>query len=115
MAWTRANLATVMSLLLLGAVRLGLESGRSHVEFTDQPPAQTLRVRGAADRIDPNTASAASMVRLSGIGPARASAIIEYRNSHGPGAFKTADDLTRIRGIGPGTIHRIAPDLSLPQ
>ena len=55
------------------------------------------------------------MLRLSGIGPARAGAIIEYRDAHGPNAFRTVADLTRVRGIGPGTIHRIAPDLSLPK
>ena len=113
--WTRADLAAVMSLLLLGAIWLGWESAQPRIEFANQPPSQDQRVSAATDRIDPNTASAASMLRLGGIGPARAGAIIEYRNSHGPKAFKTVDDLTRIRGIGPGTIHRITPDLSLPE
>jgi competence ComEA-like helix-hairpin-helix protein len=102
-------------LLIAGAVLIGWQSRRPRLVFTDQPPAQTQRVRQATDRIDPNTASAASMVRLSGIGPTRAASIIEYRDSHGPESFKTADDLDMIRGIGPGTIRRIAPDLSLPQ
>ena len=55
------------------------------------------------------------MLRLRGIGPARAGAIIEYRDSHGPNAFRTATDLIRVNGIGPGTIHGIATDLSLPK
>jgi len=115
LAWTRADLAAVMFLLLVGAIWLGWESGRPRIEFTGQPPAETQRVRAARDRIDPNTASAASMLRLRGIGPARAGAIIEYRDSHGPNVFRTVDDLAEINGIGPGTIHGIAPDLSLPK
>ena len=104
-----------MSLLLPGLTWLGWESARPRIEFADQPPAETRRVSDATDRIDPNTASEASMLRLSGIGPARARAIVEYRRSHGPNAFRTAGDLIGVRGIGPGTIHRIEPDLSLPK
>jgi len=115
LAWTPADLAAVMFLLLLGAVWLGWRAARPRIEFADQPQAETQRVRAATDRIDPNTASEASMLRLGGIGPARAGAIIKYRKDHGPNAFRTAADLTRIHGIGPGTIHRIAPDLSLPK
>ncbi|MDP6543035.1 MAG: helix-hairpin-helix domain-containing protein [Phycisphaerae bacterium] len=115
LAWTRADLAAIIFLLLPGAIWLGWKSAQPRIGFTDQPPAETQRVRAATDRIDPNTASAVSMLRLRGIGPSRAKAIIEYRNSHGPNAFGTVGDLTRIRGIGPGTVHRIAPDLSLPR
>jgi len=105
----------MMSLLLLGAVWLGWQSAQPRIEFGDQPPAEDHRVRAATDKIDPNTASAASMLRLRGIGPAKAGEIIKYRDSHGPNAFGTVADLTRVRGIGPGTLHRIAPDLSLPK
>jgi len=115
LVWTRADLAAVMFLLLLGAIWLTWESAQPRIEFADQPLAKSQRVRAATDRIDPNTASAASMRRLGGIGPARAGAIIEYRSSHGPNAFRTAADLAGVHGIGPGTIHRIAPDLSLPK
>jgi competence protein ComEA len=108
-------LAAVVSLLLLGAIWLGWQSAQPRIEFADQPHAETQRVRAATDRIDPNTASEASMLRLGGIGPARAGAIIEFRKNHGPNAFRTVADLTSVRGIGPGTIHRIAPDLSLPK
>ena len=115
MEWTRADMAAVIGLLLVWAVLLGWESARQRIEFADQPPADSQRVRAVTDRIDPNTASAVSMLRLRGIGPARAGAIIEYRSSHGPNAFRTATDLTAVRGIGPGTVHRMAPDLSLPK
>jgi competence ComEA-like helix-hairpin-helix protein len=108
-------MVVMLSLLLIGTVWIAWEVTRARVEFTDQPLAEIQRVRQATERIDPNTASQASMLRLHGIGPARARAIIEYRNAHGPDAFRSIEDLTRIRGIGPGTIRRIASDLSLPK
>jgi competence protein ComEA len=90
-------------------------STRSRIEFTDQPIAQMQRVMSAADRIDPNKASAASMVRLRGIGTKRAQAIIDFREKHRDEPFKTPNDLTKINGIGLGTVRGIASYLSLPE
>jgi competence protein ComEA len=46
-----------------------------------------------------NTADAESIAReLNGIGLARAQAIVEYRNEFG--AFDTAEELVKVRGIG---------------
>jgi competence protein ComEA len=42
--------------------------------------------------VDINTADAGTLAReLNGVGPARAQAIVAYRNEHGP--FKSVDDL----------------------
>jgi competence protein ComEA len=58
-----------------------------------------------AQGVDLNTADAATLSReLSGIGEARARAIIEHRQRHGP--FRSVDELALIRGIGPKTIER---------
>ena len=57
-------------------------------------------------RINPNTALAASLVRLPNIGPRRAEAIIDYRENAGKGPiFESADDLQKIKGIGPKTVE----------
>jgi competence ComEA-like helix-hairpin-helix protein len=60
------------------------------------------------EKINPNDASAASLKRLPGIGPARAGAIVTYRedfaeNEDGP-AFQDANDLRNVKGIGPKMI-----------
>ena len=60
-------------------------------------------------RINPNQASAASLVRLPGIGIVRAGAIVSYRRNHSDGtAFENSDDLQKIRGIGPKTAEAIS-------
>ena len=46
-----------------------------------------------------NTADAQTLaVALDGVGAARAKAIVEYREAHGP--FRSVDDLAQVKGIG---------------
>jgi competence ComEA-like helix-hairpin-helix protein len=66
------------------------------------------------DTINPNTAPKESLVRLPGIGPARAMAIVDYRDAHskeGP-AFRTPADLDAIAGLGPKTVEKMMPWIS---
>ncbi len=48
--------------------------------------------------IDLNTATAAQLMALAGVGPKRAEAILKYRDKKG---FRRVRDLLKIRGIGP--------------
>ncbi|MGD0596720.1 MAG: helix-hairpin-helix domain-containing protein [Sedimentisphaerales bacterium] len=59
-------------------------------------------------RINPNDASAAGLMLLPGVGPARAQAIISYReqfrqDGRGNLAFQDCNDLDNVKGIGPAT------------
>ena len=60
-----------------------------------------------AERINPNTAEIGSLVRLPNIGPKRAQAIVDYRQTVavGDAAFETAQDMEKIKGIGPKTVE----------
>jgi len=60
--------------------------------------------------INPNTACVASLVRLPGVGLARARAIVVFRErfrreTGQTVAFHSPGDLQRIRGIGPKTVE----------
>lgn len=59
----------------------------------------------AATPVNVNKADAATLAgSLDGVGPAKAAAIVAYRDEHGP--FKSADDLSQVKGIGPATLER---------
>lgn len=63
-----------------------------------------------AGQVNINTADADTLAReLSGIGPAKAAAIIDYRTKHG--AFKSIDELALVKGIGTKFIERNRSDL----
>lgn len=53
----------------------------------------------AAAPVDINTADAAALAKeLRGVGSDRAQAIVQYRKEHG--AFRTVDELVKVKGIG---------------
>lgn len=58
----------------------------------------------SASPVNLNTADAATLGTLTGIGPAKANAILEYRKLHGP--FKSVDDLLEVKGIGAATLDK---------
>jgi competence protein ComEA len=60
------------------------------------PPATVL---------DLNTADAAALDALPGVGPARARAIVGYRQANGP--FHALQDLARVPGIGPAALAKL--------
>ncbi len=73
-------------------------------------------------RIDPNTAHWWELSALPRIGMTSAEGIIRYRESattdtprkDPPTAFYSANDLTRVKGIGPKTVGRINRFLTFP-
>jgi competence protein ComEA len=58
-----------------------------------------------AGPVNVNAADAATLAReLVGIGPSKAQAIVAHREKHG--AFRSAEDLARVKGIGAKTVDR---------
>jgi len=66
--------------------------------------------RTAAHRIAVNTADAAELQLLPGVGESLAAAIIASRDAHGP--FAGLDDLRRVNGIGPQLPLRWQPHIT---
>ncbi len=60
---------------------------------------------GTGGLVDLNTADAAALDELPGVGPAIAQRIIEHREANGP--FTRVDDLEQVPGIGPATLEKI--------
>ena len=61
--------------------------------------AALLPVGAWAGPVNVNSADAATLAQeLDGIGPAKAQAIVEYRQKNGP--FRAPEDLLKVQGIG---------------
>ena len=65
----------------------------------------------AAAAVDLNSATAVDLDAVKGIGPAKAKAIIDYREKNGP--FKSVDDLKGVKGFGAKTIDKLRPELTV--
>ncbi|MEJ9217400.1 helix-hairpin-helix domain-containing protein [Paenibacillus glucanolyticus] len=61
--------------------------------------------------INVNTADAATLMELPGIGEAKAQAIIDYRKQFGP--FRSIADLMNVKGIGPKMLEKMKPYVGL--
>jgi competence protein ComEA len=85
-----------------------------HVRFSGAPaaaPPNAARRSGPQGApptrapINLNTASADQLQQLPGIGPAKAKAVVAYRDEHG--AFGSVADLARVPGIGPSIVRNV--------
>ena len=117
--WTpsqRGVIAAAVALLIAWfAIRLWLNP--AHV--SDPQPERPARYDELADRIDPNTADAATLAALPGLGPARARDIVAYRESfkHPDPArrpFERPEDLLKVKGIGGNMLETLRPYLMFP-
>lgn len=73
-----------------------------------QPKAASPSVKGI---INLNTAIAAELDRLPGIGPTYAQRIIEYRDQHG--GFSSIEEVMKVKGIGPKTFEKFRDKVTI--
>lgn len=64
-----------------------------------------------SQKVNVNTANLSELEAVNGIGPSIAQNIVDYRNANGP--FKSIDELDNVKYIGPATIKKIRPYITL--
>ncbi len=77
---------------------------------TDKKPSKkfhSIKKELQPKSININTAGYEQLTRLPRIGKVTATNILEYRDQHGP--FKTLQELTNVKRIGPKTLDKISP------
>jgi competence ComEA-like helix-hairpin-helix protein len=91
---------------VVAAILVGVTLASSaEARIVDKQAAQAA----AEGVVNVNTATAAQLTLLPGIGPSRADAIIAARDRR---PFRNANELARVRGIGRATLLRLAPYLT---
>ena len=96
------RLGDVRLLCFLFACVLGARTAGVLCDDPAGPPRLPVR----PVRIDVNRAPAAALAALPGVGPTLARRIVAERRNW---AFLDADDMTRVSGIGPVAVSRVAP------
>lgn len=80
------------------------EIGADPVELSQFSPSGQNQSQGDG-KVNINKADANALQTLPGIGPSKADAIIEYRETNG--SFQTVEDLLNISGIGEKTFEKL--------
>ncbi|MGQ0628084.1 MAG: ComEA family DNA-binding protein [Phycisphaerales bacterium] len=82
-------------------------AGADESEAPRDAPAAKVPPPTIAALIDLNSANQAELESLPGIGPALATRIMEDRRING--AYRTVEQLDRVRGIGPKMMEKLRP------
>ncbi|MGD8321598.1 MAG: ComEA family DNA-binding protein [Gemmatimonadota bacterium] len=91
----------------------GTSRAASSLPAVARPPPGSAPSGGPGDGgapVDVNHADVEALQTLPGIGPSLARRIVEARVQ---GPFRSVDDLTRVRGIGPATVARLRNRVSV--
>ena len=113
--WSPGHRPVVLLLLAVLVLGLTLARWRDPTAVPD-PPGDGPRAAELATRLDPNTADAAALSALPGLGEARARAIVDYRSAYaarhgGSPPFHQARDLLPVKGVGVSTVDNLEPYL----
>lgn len=96
--------ALALSLSFTGVTTTAQAAGNDDV--TEGPVASS-----ASGALNLNTASEEELMRLPGVGPSKAKAILDLRTQLK--GFKKVEDLMRVKGIGRKTFRKLLPMLKL--
>jgi len=103
------NLAAVLvdgQQIMVGATPPGSESAPSSTSGGTDAGAG-----GATAPVNLNTATAEELDTLPGVGPVTAQSILDWRAQNG--AFTSVQDLLEVDGIGPATLAKLSPHVTV--
>ena len=105
---------TVLFAVSLAFLHKTSYEGTAHGDYTVSVQEKTDEI-AAPTRVlvNVNTANAEELETLTGIGPALAQAIIDYRAGHG--AFRSAEDLLLVKGIGEAKLEGFRAEITLEE
>lgn len=83
-----------------------------HKKGEEGEPQGTSTSDSAGQKVRVNYASQEEIETLNGIGPAKAQAIIQYREENG--LFQTPEDLLQVSGIGEKTLQNFIDQIQIP-
>lgn len=98
-----------------GAVESVVSRREAEVRVTPFPVAATTTgvpaTPSPSAKLDLNRAGKSDLIRLPGIGEARAEAIIALREKKG--RFERVEDLLEVKGVGPKILENIRPQVTV--
>ena len=75
------------------------------------PHGASSKAAAATGVVNINTASAADLEALPGVGAKTAARIVEYRQKNGP--FKKIEELMNVRGVGEKNFLKLKPQITV--
>lgn len=91
---------------IIGADSGSVSPGESKPAPAGEPNGATS-ASGGDNLVNINTADTAGLESLPGVGPVTAAAILSWREANG--TFSSVDQLAEVNGIGPATLGRLRP------
>lgn len=113
MLYKKQELYRALGVFVLAAFLFGnLSMVASEKVLAGQPKAiLQLQDQGPISMVNINKATAEELDTIKGIGPALADRIIKYREQNG--AFKSVDDLSKVRGISGAKFQKIKAQVTI--
>ena len=105
---------TVLFAVSLAFLHKTSYEGTAHGDYTVSVQEKTDEITAPTRvLVNVNTANAEELETLTGIGPALAQAIVDYRAEHG--AFRSAEDLLLVKGIGEAKLEGFRAEITLEE